>query len=334
MDRLQSMRVFQEVVDEGGFAAAARKLDLAPAAVTRLVGDLESHLGVRLLNRTTRRLALTQAGEAYLSRLRLILREIDDAQAAVQEHTREMSGTLRILAPPAAARHIVAPVAAAFQRLHPAVAIDLHVEDVVHATPQDHDLAVLSETAQLDADAIARPIILSQTILCAAPAYAERHGAPVAPDELQRHRWLRLRPAGARLRPLRLIDPTSGDRAIEVDVRPVMTASEIDTLLAATLEGAGISTQPVELVAPLLKDGRLQRVLSPWISERLRLLAVLPSRHFTPLRARAFVDFLIDYTRAAVAGIGLDAAPPVTESSGPPASPRASPPAPAPRPRG
>src|SRR6478609_9239565 len=100
MDRLQSMRVFQQVVDEGGFAAAARKLDLAPAVVTRLVGDLERHLGVRLLQRTTRRLALTPAGEVYLGRLRAILGEIDEADAMVHEHSREMSGTVRILTSP------------------------------------------------------------------------------------------------------------------------------------------------------------------------------------------------------------------------------------------
>src|SRR3954464_10960846 len=100
MDRLQSMRVFQQVVDEGGFAAAARKLDLTPAAVTRLVIDLEQHLGVRLLQRTTRRLSLTPAGDAYLARLRTILSDIDEADALAQAQSREMSGTVRVLVLP------------------------------------------------------------------------------------------------------------------------------------------------------------------------------------------------------------------------------------------
>ncbi len=129
MDRLQSMRVFQQVVEEGGFAAAARKLDLAPAVVTRLVGDLEKHLGVRLMQRTTRRLSLTQAGEAYLDRLRTILPDIDEADAMVQAQTREMTGTVHVLAPPVAATHMLAPAIVAFQKSHPGVRVEVHVED-------------------------------------------------------------------------------------------------------------------------------------------------------------------------------------------------------------
>src|SRR3954463_9104111 len=98
MDRLQSMRVFQQVVDEGGFAAAARKLEMAPAVVTRLVVDLESHLGVRLLQRTTRRLSLPPAGDDYLARVRAILAEIEEADASAQAHRQEIGGTMRVLA--------------------------------------------------------------------------------------------------------------------------------------------------------------------------------------------------------------------------------------------
>jgi len=128
MDRLQSMRVFQQVVDEGGFAAAARKLELTPAAVTRLVSDLEKHLGVRLLQRTTRRLSLTPAGEAYLSRLRSILSDMEEAEALATAHSREMSGTVRVLAPPVVATHIIAPAIAEFQRQFPEVVLELPVD--------------------------------------------------------------------------------------------------------------------------------------------------------------------------------------------------------------
>jgi DNA-binding transcriptional LysR family regulator len=307
VDRLQSMRVFQAVVDEGGFAAAARKLDLAPAVVTRLVGDLEQHLGVRLLHRTTRRLSVTQAGEIYLARLRVILSEIDEAQSAVQEHSREMSGSIRMLAPPAAARHVIAPVATAFQRVHPGVTIDVVVGDNAHPAVEDYDLTVVTEGAHIDADVIVRTIIVSQTIFCAAPEYLARHGTPATPEDLKQHRVLRLRPPRTRLRPMKLFDCTAMERSVEVDVRPVMTATELDTLLRATIDGGGISSQPVELVASMLRSGQLRRVLAPWISERLRLVAVLPSREFMPLRTRAFLDFLVAYSRDAVAGLGIDA---------------------------
>jgi DNA-binding transcriptional LysR family regulator len=309
MDRLQSMRVFQAVVDEGGFAAAGRKLDLAPAVVTRLVTDLEQHLGVRLLQRTTRRLSLTDAGQAYLARLRPILSDIEEAQGAAQSHTQEMAGTLRILAPPVAATHMVAPLVAGFRRLHPGVTIEIDVDDSPHPPVHEYDLAVLNGALQMDADVVVRTIILSQAVFCAAPAYLRRNGTPKQPEDLLRHECLRLRTRGARLRPMTLIDPTRGDETMELDVPAVLTANHTDTLLRATLEGAGISSQPVDLLAPLLKTGQLKRVLSPWITNRLSMVAALPSRKFMPLRTRAFLDFLVEQTRMTVAGLGRNAPP-------------------------
>jgi DNA-binding transcriptional LysR family regulator len=306
MDRLQSMRVFQQVVEEGGFAAAARKLDLAPAVVTRLVSDLEKHLGVRLLQRTTRRLALTQAGEAYLERLRSILAEIAEADAMVQAQTQEMSGTVRVLAPPVVAAHTLAPAVIAFQRLHPSVVIDVHVEDSPDPAVHDYDLAVLNNAVHLDPDVIARPMILSQAVLCAAPDYLKRYGTPAAPQDLARHRLLRLRNPGVRMGPLRLLDPTQEDRVLDLDLPAAMSANHTDTLLRATLEGGGISSQPLDLLAPLLKDGRLQRVLAPWITAHLSLVAALPSRKYLPSRTRAFTDFLVAHARKTIEGLGID----------------------------
>jgi len=308
MDRLQSMRVFQQVVDEGGFAAAARKLDLAPAVVTRLVSDLEQHLGARLLQRTTRSLSLTQAGETYLERLRGILAEIDEADAQVQAETQEMSGTVRVLAPPVAATHTLAPAITGFQKLHPAVRIDVHVEDSPDPAVHEYDLAVLNSTVHIDPNVIARPIILSQAVFCAAPDYLKRHGEPKVPEDLLRHRVLRLRTPSVRLGPMRLLDPTRKDRMLELDVPAIMTANHTDTLLRATLEGGGISSQPIDLLAPLLSTGRLQRVLAPWITARLTLVAALPSRKYMPSRTRAFLDYLIEHSRQTMQGLGIDVA--------------------------
>lgn len=303
MDRLQSMRVFQEVVDEGGFAAAARKLELTPAAVTRLVGDLEKHLGVRLLQRTTRRLSLTPAGEAYLGRLRGILTDIDEADAVVQAHSREMSGTVRILAQPVVATHILAPAIAEFQRRHPEVLLELHVHDVVDPNVEDYDLTIVNSLVPLVSSAIVRPVVESETVFCAAPSYLQARGEPRRPEELREHRCLRLRAEGARLRPLTLIDPTNGDRCIEVEVPAVVTANHTDSLMRATISGAGIGIQPADLIAPMLKAGVLQRVLAPWITSRVRLVAALPSRKFMPARTRAFLDFLVEHARQSMAGL-------------------------------
>jgi DNA-binding transcriptional LysR family regulator len=105
---------------------------------------------------------------------------------------------------------------------------------------------------------------------------------------------------------MRLLDPGHNDRMLELDVPAVLTANHTDTLLRATLEGAGISAQPIDLLAPLLHAGRLKRVLAPWITARLTLVAAIPSRKYMPSRTRAFVDYLIDHTRKAVEGLGLD----------------------------
>lgn len=313
MDRLQSMRVFQQVVDEGGFAAAARKLDLAPAVVTRLVNDLEQHLGVRLLQRTTRRLSLTDAGQAYLERLRPILGDIEEAQGAARSHTQEMAGVLRLLAPPVAATHMIAPLVAGFRKLHPGVTIEIDVNDSPDPPVHEYDLAVLNGAVQVDADVVVRTIILSQAVFCASPSYLRRHGTPKEPQDLVQHQCLRLRLRGTRLRPMTLTDPSHGDRTLEVDVPAVLVSNHTDTLLRATLGGAGISSQPVDLLAPLLGTGQLKRVLAPWITNRLSMVAALPSRKFMPLRTRAFLDYLVAETRRTVAGLGRDAPPAATE---------------------
>jgi DNA-binding transcriptional LysR family regulator len=305
MDRLQSMRVFQQVVDEGGFAAAARKLDLTPAAVTRLVSDLEKHLGVRLLQRTTRRLSLTPAGEAYLGRLRHILSEIDEADTVVQAQSREMSGKVRILALPVVATHIIAPAIPEFQRQYPEVVLELHVHDVVDPNVEDYDLTIVTGAVPILSTAIVRTIIESQAVFCAAPEYLRRHGVPATPQDLQRHRCLRLRAEGTRLRPMTLIDPTEDDRQMEVDVPAVVIANHTDALMRATLAGAGISSQPADLIAPMLRSGELQRVLAPWITNRISLVAALPSRKFMPARTRAFLDHLVGYTRRTLSGLGV-----------------------------
>jgi DNA-binding transcriptional LysR family regulator len=303
------MRVFQAVVEEGGFAAAARKLGIATAVVSRLVSDLEQHLGARLLQRTTRRLSLTQAGETYLERLRVILGEIEVAEAMVQDQTRGMSGTVRVLAPPVLATHLLAPAVVAFQQRHPHVQVDVDVQDAPEAAVHEYDLAVLGGAAQIEPSMIVRTVVTSQSVFCAAPAYLARYGEPLQPQDLLRHRFLRLRLAGTRPGPLRLLDPTRHDQQLELDVPAALTANHTDTLLRATLEGGGISSQPIDLLAPLLREGRLKRVLAPWITARLSLLAAVPSRKFMPSRTRAFLDYLVEHAQRMMEGLELEPPP-------------------------
>ena len=286
------MRVFQRVVDEGGFAAAGRALDISPAVVTRLVADLEDHLGTRLLHRTTRRLSLTEAGAAYLDRVRQILQDVDEADALVSSQTTELAGVLRILAPPVLATHVLAPLVAGFRQAYPKIVLDIEVATYREPPIEDFDLTLIGADASFDANVIARRINVTEAILVAAPSYLARQPAPQAPNDLLHHACLRIKPEGLGKRPWTLFRSDRPEDKAELDVQPVLWANHTDTLLVATLGGAGISATPVELAAPHLASGALVRVLSPWIAGRFTLYAALPSRKFMPQRTRVFLDYL------------------------------------------
>lgn len=158
------MRVFQKVVDEGGFAAAARALDMSPAAVTRLFGDLEHHLGARLMQRTTRKLALTEAGEMYLLRVRGILGEIADAEAAVGHSTQELQGTVHILASPVLAAYVLAPQVAKWRQRYPKVALEISVDPFPHNRVDEFDVTFMAVDEGYDANVVARPLATSDWV--------------------------------------------------------------------------------------------------------------------------------------------------------------------------
>ncbi len=293
MDRLLSMKVFQRVVDEGGFAAAARQLDLSPSVVTRLVADLETHLGTRLLQRSTRRLALTEAGQAYLSRVRHILQDIEEADAAASLQTQQLEGVLRVHAAPTLASHIVAPLMPGFRLLYPKIAVDLLVEVTPDPPIEDFDITLLATQAAFDAHVIARKVMESDIIFVASPAYLRRRGQPATPQDLVAHENLRQRWAEDRSRSWRLWRQGDESTAVEVDVQPMLWANHSDTLLRAALDGAGIISVSSDWVAPYLVRGELVRVLNGWVSGRMTVYAAMPSRKFLPQRTRVFLDYLV-----------------------------------------
>ena len=293
MDRLLSMRTFVQVVDDGGFAAAARTLDMSPAVVTRLIGDLEAHLNARLLQRTTRRIALTDAGEAYLGRVRAILSDVAEADALAQAQTREMSGVIRVLAPSTVAVNLLAPVAREFRRLHPKLMLDVHVEVNVEPLVEDYDLTLLVTDVAFDANLIARKIVETDIVPCASPAYLERHGTPRSPGDLTTHQRLQMNSAShGRPRPWSLTRAADGGNPLEIPAPVVLTSNHLEVLLRATLEGAGIGSLSIHLIAPYLRRGELQQLLPGWRSGSASIYAALPSRKFVPARTRALLDFL------------------------------------------
>ncbi len=303
MDRLQSMRVFQRVVDEGGFAAAARALDLSPAAVTRLVGDLERHLGTRLLQRTTRRFALTEAGESYLGRVRSILQDIDDAEAGAAASTRDLRGTLRMVATPLLASSFLAPRVEAWRRRQPGVVLEIVTDALPQSRVEEFDLSFLVVDEGYDANIVARPLWRGDWVLCAAPAYLERAGTPHSPEDLAHHDHLRhtLRLS----RRMRLLPLQGVAGPVEVDAPAILQSGSADVLYRAAVEGAGIAVMSRLLITPQLESGALVHLLPDWIFGRFVLYAAMPTRQHVPARTRAFLDFLAEEREAPPPSIPL-----------------------------
>jgi DNA-binding transcriptional LysR family regulator len=305
MDRLQSMRVFARVIDEGGLAAAARALNISATVVTRLVADLEEHLGARLINRTTRRLALTDTGEQYLERVRHILNDVDEAEALASAAMSEPRGVVRLLCPPAFAVHQLAPRLPAFKLRFPKVSIDLSAPGGVSTVDEEFDISVLLVGQQaLNGEFVARLLARSAWIVCASPAYLNERGRPLHPSELARHRVMAPtsvrevsfsadagRP-GVRRGRGQAAEPA---QVITLDtIRAALSTNHIDTLYAAARAGLGIAGLPSFVAHPALQDGSLERVLPDWHIEMAHIYLAMPTRKYVPARTRALWDFLLE----------------------------------------
>ncbi len=296
MDRLQAMRVFCRVIDEGGFAAAARHMNLSPAAVTRQVADLEEHLGTRLINRTTRRIALTDAGENYLERVRLILADIDDAEAQANAATAEPRGHVRVLMPPAFAVHQIAKHLPKFRADYPLVSVELAAPGPVETVDESYDITIIVRGAgALDGDFIARPLAQTEIIICASPEYLDLRGRPLHPRDLMGHDsmvppFLRELDFHAGMQPN---GQATGEHVRMVVPRPALSTTHIDTMYAAALSGLGIAGLPSFVVEDALLEHALERVLPEWHLLTSTIYAAMPTRKHVPARTRAFLDFLI-----------------------------------------
>lgn len=299
MDQLRCLRVFVQVVADGSFAAAARRLDMAPAVATRALAELEAHLGSRLLHRTTRRLALTDIGETYLETARSVLAQLDDGDALAGAATRQPGGTLRVACPPAFAVHQLARVLPVFAQAHPRIVVELTVPGPLTVVDDAADLSILSVGGQaLHGDFVARPLAHSTFVLCASPAYLRQHGVPQDPQDLVNHLGVAPAVAGQR-REITLHwcgsgPPPEGMGTVAVDVASAAVAtSHIDTMLALGLAGAGVVGLPSFVACNALRSGHLQHVLPHWRSTVLHLYAAMPTRKHVPARTRLFLDFLM-----------------------------------------
>lgn len=298
MDRLLSMRVFQRVIDEGGFATAARAMDMSPAVVTRLVNDLEEHLGARLLHRTTRSLSLTDAGQSYLGRLRHILLEVEDAESAATANTQELQGTLHLLATPTLASYLLAPCVAQWRERFPKVYLDIAVDNFPASRVEEFDLSFLILDDGYDSTIVARALVQSEWIVCAASSYERRAGTPESPADLQTRDYLRYMAPVASAhhgKNLRLHCHDKSVPPVDLASQAVLQTESMDALLRATLEGAGFAVLSKVLVAPYLARGDLVHWLPDWTMGGITVYAALPTRKLVPARTRAFLDFLSEF---------------------------------------
>jgi len=297
MDRLQAMKIFERVVEEGGFAAAARAMDMSPPVVTRMVAELEQHLGTRLLQRTTRKLALTDAGDAYLQRVRAILHEIDDAEAAAAASTRDLRGTIRIVTTPVLATNFLAPLVARWHAHHPKLMLDISIDPYASARVDEFDVTIMVANEDFDANIVARPIVRGEAIVVASPDYLQRRGIPLEPQDLAHHDHLRDPGMLTRMqlgpsRKLRLQTLSGTLPAQEVEMPVVLQSVSTEVLLRAALDGAGVAMTARLLAEEHIARGRLVHLLPGWILSRYTIYAALPSGRLLPARTKVFLDFL------------------------------------------
>jgi DNA-binding transcriptional LysR family regulator len=291
MDPLDGIAAFARVVESGSFSAAAGRLKISKSAVSAHVQRLEERLGVRLLNRTTRRLSVTEAGAAYYRHCTRILTEAEAAEQAASALQREPRGTLRISAPDSFGWMHVAPAVPAFLRRYPELSVEISLSSThVNLVDEGLDLAIRIGVLE-DSPLVVRKLAPSRLVICAAPAYLRDRGTPREPDELARHNCLctSLLRWGDEWRLVARRDE------VRVAVGGSFRSNNAEMLRVAALDGVGIALLPGWAVSDSLRTGALRRVLAAWEPPASTIYAVYPDNRLMSMKVRAFVDHLARY---------------------------------------
>ena len=288
IDIVTGMRVFTAVVDAGSFAGAADKLDLSRGMATRYVAQLEAHLGVRLLNRTTRKLSLTEAGSDYCQRATQVLAMVEEAETSVAQEASVPRGTLRVTSSQAfGVRHLGWAITEYLQR-YPGIQVDVTLNDrVVDLVEEGFDLAIRVAT-RIDPGLVARKLTRARVVACASPGYLKKHGAPKSPEELAGHNCLAY--AYSSLQNEWHFRRKGVVRKVRVSGN--LRGNNGDILSTAAIEGLGVILHPTFLVYEALRERKLVRILPDWEIDDLTVFAVYPNRKFLPPKVRSFIDFL------------------------------------------
>jgi len=290
MDKLRAIETFIRVVEAGTFVKAAEQLDTSPAAVTRYVADLEERLGTRLLQRTSRKLSMTESGIAYFERCKQILEDLEEADAIASLSAARAIGTLKINVPVSFGILHLAPLWAGFMATHPEVKLDVTLGDrTVDLVEEGYDMAI--RIARLPStNLIARKLAPARMVVCASPDYLKRAGTPRRPEELAQHRCLGYTHWSGK-NDWAFQDSDGAEHTVTVNYD--LLANNGDTLRAAAVTGAGVVLQPTFIVGADLAAGRLVEVLPDYKSVELGIYALYPSRKHLSAKVRALVDYLV-----------------------------------------
>lgn len=290
MASLQLMKSVVAVAESRSFTAAAERLLITTQMVSKHVKALEAHLGVRIFDRTTRRVRVTEVGEAVVARCQRILDAVDELEASVQEVEGAPRGTLRVAAPLTFGEMYVAPHLPAYRARCPGVDVTLMLTDrYVNLVEEGVDVAVRVGHLE-DSALVARKIAETEIVCVGSPAYVQARGVPAAPEALAGHALVHddnLR--GARRWPFR-----QGEREVRVEVKPVAAVNSARAVLTLVEAGMGLALLPRFVAAPSLAEGRLVQVLREWGSATFPVQLVFPHAHLLSARVRSFADHLIE----------------------------------------
>ena len=286
------MRTFTAVVEAGSFVGAADELEMSKAAVSRYVAELESRLGARLLNRTTRRLSLTEEGEVFYARCTELLSGVAAAESELTSRSGEAVGALRVSAPVSFGILHLAEIWGQFKKLHSKVMLDVTLSDrVVDLVEEGFDLAIRITTAMQNSSLISRKLASTRMVLCASPDYLKRAGAPQHPTELAQHSVLAFSYWSAR-------DDWSFDGPtgpVSVTTHPCIRTNNGDTCRAGALQDQGVILQPTFLIGDDLRSGTLVELLPEFRAGELGVYAVYSSRKHLSPKVRLLIDMLVEW---------------------------------------
>ena len=292
MDRVSDLEFFTQLVKQGSLAALARELGVTPPAITARLAQLEKRLGVRLLNRTTRRLSVTHEGEIYLATGARLLEELLELEQTVSSSRGTPKGLLRINATFGFGRRHVAPAIVEFARRYPEVEVQLELTDrSVNLTDKAFDIGIWFGTVP-DSRMVARKIVSNKRMLCASPGYLERAGIPQVPRDLQSHQCIVLRESDAAYGTWYL---TRGSRQETIKVRGVLSTNDGETGVLWALAGYGILMRSEWDIHEHVRAGRLVPVLADWALPVADIFAVYPERANLSAKVSAFIDFLTEW---------------------------------------